>query len=452
MAVRHSRTFRIALTCSVLLALCIQATAWAAPGGNGKGGGGNSSSTCRGKRCSDPEPSPDPSTEPSPSPSPTATTEPSPTPTLDTEGSFTVTDLALTNTAVSDDLAPLGRARMAERGSLSLMLYETRFGHEPWLFARDRSSGTANHIKLPYDSLLGWTDASYVLTPSDDLWIFSGSGPMYMRRFKLSGSPPSSASFVSTTTFGDSESRPGNMIQLAGGGLVAVWHRQSTTAQHGIAYRAPSSSSWQTMTFSFIPTRASKDILVQHPADGSIWLFNSPDAWSSIGAAHLTETTSGLRLDWSEAAFIDSRYGEFDADPENPDLAAAADPSTGEIVLAYQSAKRTIFGGTVAGSYPAVARILPDGGKSFVHLPIYVERISRLGLVVRPGSVWLIHRPIDTADLSFDDLYISRLSSGSWSTKLLGSVFAMYERVGYGISRVEFSARLSDGRIHTFDV
>lgn len=263
---------------------------------------------------------------------------------------------------------------------------------------------------------------------------------------------PTTATLTSVDTLGDTDSRMGALTRLASGGVVAVWHQQGQLGAEGhhLLYRSATGAT-QRLDLDFIPTRSSKDALVQHPGDGSVWLLNDPDAWSSIGAAHFTETSNGLRVDWSDSAYIDSAYGDFDADPENPDIQAAADPSTGEIVLAYQSAKRYRFSTARIGSYVAIARISPSGGLTFAQLPTYVERISRIGLTVRPGEVWLAYRPVDASTLAFDKVYASRLAGGQWDApRLLGQLKDPYGLLPFSPSKAEFASQLTDGAAHFF--
>jgi hypothetical protein len=312
---------------------------------------------------------------------------------------------------------------------------------------------------LPVDSTNGWSSASYVLASARDLWIQGGAGPIYLRHYGLSGSPlPTSATLVSTQVFGDSDSRPGDVLNLASGGLVSAWHQQGATGPQGlaVAYRSPAGAWQSTQTLDFMATNASKQVLAQHPTDASVWLFNDPDAWSAIGAVHLTEVGGGLRVDWTNSTFLASNRADgLGPDLENPDLAVAPDPFTGTIALAYESATRKTFSTnpTVTGSYVAVARIAANQTVTMTSLNTYVERISSLGLTVRGGETWLAYRPVDTGTLTYDHLYVSHQSGGTWAPPvLLGHLYGSYERVGYTASRPEFSTRLDDGGAHFFTV
>jgi hypothetical protein len=333
-------------------------------------------------------------------------------------GGVLVDDVVVRDPKAANPLALLGRGRIANAGTLEVVLYWEEFtwparvvGH-----VRDTATGAVSFVDLP-STAGGWTNPSAVLTTSGDLWILTGDAPVTLRQYRLSGSPvPTSAALVSSRTFGDGDSRMGAALQLASGAIVATWHQQGSTGPQGsgIAYRR-ADGSWQEQFTSWTKTSASKDTLVQHPADGSVWLLNNADALGTIAAAHLTEVAGGLRLDWSDSSFIGTDEGQFDADPENPDIVAVADPWAGDVVLAYQSAVRQRFSTTVIGSYPAIARLRADGGLSFTHLPVWVSRVSWLALSLRAGEVWLAHRVVDPGDLSTENLELRRLAGGTWS-------------------------------------
>jgi hypothetical protein len=345
---------------------------------------------------------------------------------------------------------------MAEWGSVTAVLYGEN-GRKAAYF-RDASTGAGSFVTLPVDSAYGWGNMSYAMTAADELWVQGGQGPLYVRQYRLTGSPlPSAATLVATRTFGDSDSRWGDLLRLQSGGLVSIWHQQGLNGAPqgiGVAYRSPAGS-WQVLpNQGFMRTAASKQVAVQHPADGSVWVFNDPDAWGRIGALRLVETAGRLDVAWTDSTFISTaKYGSNGPDPENPDLAAAPDPSTGTIVLAYQSAERKILrtDPVRTGSHVAVARITAGASVAFEpRHPEWTERISGIGLVVRPGEVWLAYRPIDTADWSFDDLYVAAFRNAAWEPpSLLGKLYDPYGRVGYGTGRIEFSAMLSDG-LHFF--
>jgi hypothetical protein len=362
----------------------------------------------------------------------------------------------ISNPAAQAPFVLLGFHRMAEQGTVTALLYHDLY-FNPWAYFRDSSSGAYSNVALPgWDGNSStWESVSYVWTAKNDLWVFGGSGPIYVRQYHLSGSPlPTSAVLVSTTTFGDADSRPGDFIQLASGGLLGVWRQQGTAGLpqgQGIAYRS-TSGSWSTIyPLQFMPTVASYQVVAQQPTDGSIWVFCDPDAYHAIGAIHLTEGTSGISVDWTDSQFINvPKYGDNGPDPENPVLTAAPDASTGTIALAYEDNHRISYPTpSWYGSYVSVARIGADSSVSFVVLPIYVMRVSVIGLVVRPGETWLTYHPAQ-ADGSYTLLYASRYASGSWDAPVLLGDAPASDWTAFGNSRAEFAARLKDDQIHYF--
>jgi len=82
-------------------------------------------------------------------------------------------------------------------------------------------------------------------------------------------------------------------------------------------------------------------------------------------------------------------------------------------------------------------------------LPVYVERVSALGLVVGPGTTTLAYRPIDQATLTYDKLVVNTYRNGAWGNPVVaGTVNASSQRTNYGVSRVEVAARMADGNTH----
>ncbi len=375
---------------------------------------------------------------------------------VDVENGGASSAQTVTNPAAQGPFVLLGFHRMAEQGTATALLYHDLY-FTPWAYFRDSSSGADTNVPLPgwNGDSSEWEAVSYVWTAKDELWVFGGSGPMYVRQYQLSGSPlPTSATLVSTTTFGDADSRPGDFIQLASGGFVGVWHQQGTNGLpqgQGIAYRSPSGTWSTTYPLQFMPTMASYQVVAQQPADGSIWVFSDPDSYHSIGAIHLTESASGLSVDWTDSQFVNvPKYGDNGPDPENPVLAAAADPSTGTIALAYEDNHRVWYGApSWYGSYVSVARIGADSSVSFIVLPIYVMRVSVLALVVRPGETWLAYHPVQP-DAGYTKLYVSRYASGSWDTPILLGDAPASDWTAVGVGRAEFAARMSDDTLRWF--
>lgn len=376
-----------------------------------------------------------------------------------TTSTTTGADITLADPAATHGLALLGRGRSASWGDVTGTLYWESNTTRRAIMLRASSTGETAYVDLPVDNEVGWTRAAYLMTSGNDLWVFGGNGPMALRHFQLTGDGvPTVATLVSDQVFGDSDSRQGDFVRLSSGALLLSWMQQGASGPQGqwLAYQAAGSAGFQvTGPLQFVRTKASKAVLVQHPADGSIWLFSDPDAWGAIAAAHLSESGGALRVDWTDATWINSTtYGAMGPDPENPDLAAAVDLSNDTIVLAYQGAQRKTFTsgtGNATGSFPVIARIPSSGTPAFAQLPTYVERISSLGLTVRNGDVRLTYRPVDGATATFDKVNSSLMRDGSWqSATALGQMYTAWESLSTPSDSMQTCTRMNDGRLHLF--
>lgn len=366
-------------------------------------------------------------------------------------------DIVLDDPNALYGLRQVGRGRSAAWGSVSGLLYWEESTTRRGMFFRDSTSGASSYVTLPSDTRTGWSAVSYTMTSATDLWVFGGAGPVVLRHFALTGGTvPTSASLVTSETFGDTDSRPGDLLRLASGAVAASWAQQGSVGPQGLWLVHRTDSATKVLgPLQFMPSKSTNQSLAQHPADGSVWLFNDPDAWGSIGAARLLESSSGLTVSWSDPYWIDGKkYGTNRPDPENPDLTAVADAGTGQIVLAYQSATRKTFQTSptvLIGSYPIVARVPASGAPSFTTLPVYVERVSDLGLSLAGGSVWLAHHPVDQATMTFDRLQLVSLAGGSWSAPVsLGTTRTAGEWTTASSTGAEFAAGMSDGSLHLF--
>jgi hypothetical protein len=369
----------------------------------------------------------------------------------------TYTDTVLSNPALPDGVAPLGKGRVAENNGKTYLLYAAKYSNAPWLRVRDETTGAVSHVAIPAGTTGGtaWALAD-IAVAGNDVWIVSGGGPVYLRHYRLSGSSlPTSSTMVSEKTFGNSDSRAGAITSLKSGNVAGVWHQQGALGIHGLGiFRSTPADSVNTIYPVEMASRSSTQAMVQHPADDSIWVFSSADAGAAIHAVHVTEILSGLQVDWKDGSYItDVKYGNYGPDPEAPDIEAAADPATGTIALAYQSAERKIFSTQpfVAGSHLAVARVKTDASVSFINLPVYVERISAIGLTVRNGETWLAYRPIN-GDLTFDTLHISRHNGSSWGGPIaMGKLGDPRAMVYFGKNFPIFGAPMIDNLTHLFD-
>ena len=375
--------------------------------------------------------------------------------TVTTTTSASPGDVVVTDPAARGSLLPLGANAMATWGDVSGLVYTeagtTRMG--AWF--RNAATGATSSVTLPTDSLVGWGDLGMQMTSATDLWVFGGSGPMVLRHYALSGSPlPSSATLVSSQTFGNSDSRPGDLLALSSGALVAAYHQQGANGLpqgQFVVYVSTSGAVSQLPALTYMPTRASDQVLAQQPVDGSVWLFANPDAWGAIGAARLTETNGSLAVSWTDDMVLSrTALGNLGPDPENPNLAAAADPATGTIAVAYQSGDRQTFtDGTtmLIGSRVAVARISATRSVQVILGAEYAERVSDVALAVAGGETLISYRPINASTMSFNEIHVARHAAGAWEAPITFGI-AKGDPVVFGTGRLELSTSLSDGRLH----
>ncbi|MFZ6005495.1 MAG: hypothetical protein ACOYXM_16355 [Actinomycetota bacterium] len=351
-------------------------------------------------------------------------------------------------------LDPLLRTRLIQWGDVTGVLYVDSSTFSPSIWFRHHSSRETSIVDLPSDSRDGWVYAAAAMTSATDLWIAGGNGPITLRHYALAGSPlPASASLVETRTFGDSDSRPGDLIALADGSIVVAWHQQGATGPQGqhIAFRSASGTWSQLPALTFMPTSYSDQVLAQHPSDGSIWLFSNPDMWGSIGAAHLSLSAGGLAVDWSDSSFISEQaFGLNGPDPENPDLAVASDPVSGALALAYQSRDRKYVGtssSTRIVSRVAIARIPATGGMSFSTAPVWAERVADIGLVVAGTTTAVTYREVDHVTGGLAGIHLVRHDGLAWGSPMPvanGSVTS----VAYASGRIEVAGLADDWQIH----
>jgi hypothetical protein len=361
-------------------------------------------------------------------------------------------DVVITDPAATGPIDPVLRTRLLQRGDLTGVVYLDQTAYRPSVYFRDAVTRAASIVPLPADSRQGWTYMAGAMPSDTDLWLVGGNGPLTLRHYALAGSGvPVSATLLETRTFGDTDSRPGDFIALADGSLVVAWHQQGASGPQGqfVAFRNPAGAWSQLPALTFMDTRSSNQVLVQHPSDGSVWLFSNPDGWASIGAVHLSEQAGTLAVDWTNGFLVThEQYGLFGPDPENPDLAAAADPATGTIALSYQSYDRKLFyvgSALVIGSRVATARFPAVGAPSFVAAPDYAERVSDVGLVVEGANTFVTYQPVDPATLDFSSTYVRAYTDGLWHDAVL---LGEGNGVAYASGRPELVVKLADGGIH----
>ena len=370
---------------------------------------------------------------------------------------LTLNDAVLSNPSLSSGVIAHPIARNSNDGVMSGMLYRAKYSNQPWVRFRNVTTGAAQDVNLPTDVTPGsdWNGASTAFG-GGRFWVLSGGGPVRLREWTLAGSDvPTSATLAKSIVLGNTDSRPGGIIRLASGAVVAVWKQQgATTAQALNVTYLPLAGESTTLSVP-LQTMSSVQAVAQHPVDGSVWVFSNADAAGSIDAVRAVETQGSLAVSDVRKGFITTTAdGANGPDGENPDLEAVADQHTGSIALAYQNNTRRIFSTSpwVVGSYVSIARISATGTKSFISMPEYVERISSIGLTVRGAETWLIYRPVNQSTLTYADAYVRRHDGATWSDPYrLGTILGSSAGVVYADpTQTTFGVQLTDGQIHVF--
>jgi hypothetical protein len=343
-------------------------------------------------------------------------------------------------------MEPLGKS-MATFGNRTAVIYiklnYSTMKWETWINVNDSDTGMTSSLLLHTSPGYYQTESDYVLTSATELSTLSADqagGHLLVSQYKLNGAPPTSATLVSTKSLGDSNSQAGSMIRLQSGALMAAWYENldlccagATDLTTGFAYRSPTGT-WSVKNPVTIPNSGggsvtlSQMIMAQHPADGSIWAFVKRDSFYEIGALHFTETTDDVFIDWINPAYISNMAeGENGPQAEYPFLAAVADPTRNDILLAYQtnhyqmvfidpmfySSMNNIF---LKQAYATVAQINADGTKTFIPFQNYMERGVQFGMsVLSDGTIWLTYQPINSQTRTWNQVYASQFQNGGWS-------------------------------------
>jgi hypothetical protein len=362
-------------------------------------------------------------------------------------------------------IEPLGKS-MATYGARSALIYTKQNAADltldTWLYVNDRDTGQTSKFLLHRSPGYRQIETDYVLTSPTELWTLSfdpwGAGKVLVSQYGLNGSPVNSATLLSTKSLGDSGSFAKSMIRLQSGALMVAWNQDSSyktdgSVDMGIAYLS-ANGNW---TVQFPLTISTTDggnnprsqiAMAQHPADGSIWVFSKRDAFDDIIALHFTEAGGAVSLDWSKPDYIDALAdGTNSPQGEFPFLAATADPTRNAILLAYQAQQSQfvfidpLFNDMNAialkAAYATVAQISADGSKLFVPFQTYMERDVQFGFsVLSDGTIWLAYQPINHQSLTWNEVYASQYSNGTWSAP----AFVGYNYVNYNTNAAD-SAR-----------
>jgi len=389
------------------------------------------------------------------------------------------------------DRQPSGRA-ITTFGSRVGFVYQknNRFTgrNDSYLQLKDEDTGTTSNFLLHSDEY----ETDYILTsPTTLITLARTESNLSVNQYQLNGSPvPTSATLESTQAFGDTNSCPKSLFRLESGAVMAVWTAEcgewgsTTSMELNVAYRNPAGIWVDPLIVTLNEDTWKERIAVaQHPADGSIWVFNLADTSGRIGASHFTESANGLSLDWNNPGFIAARDfsgniqdGSNGPGDEYPFLIAAPDPVRNTIDLAYQrndnvfvyidplfQAGNGIF---LKQNSIALAHISADSTKEFNVSPVYTERVAYFGLsVLDDGTIWLAYFPIDRESLTWNQVYAVQFTNGEWSTpapvgSALNSIYNWSNsgpqwNPGFLISRPDqpqVAFRAPDSKIHTYNL
>jgi fibronectin type 3 domain-containing protein len=360
--------------------------------------------------------------------------------------------------------------------------------YDSYLQIKDQDTGGASNFLLRSNEY----QTDYILTSQTTLVALAkNSNNLSVNEYRLDGSPiPTSVTLVSSKPLGDVNSCPQSLFRLESGAIMAAWTAEcgnwgsAAFMQLNVAYRSPSGIWSSPLTISLSPdTWKERITIAQHPADGSIWVFNLSDTTGRIGVSHFTETLSGLSLDWRDSRFIaafdqsgniqDGANGPGD---EYPFLVAAPDRVRNTIDLAYQRNDNVWVyidpllqkgnGIFMKQNSIAVAHINADGTRVFNVSPAYTERVAYFGFsALDDGSLWLTYFPIEQESLTWNRVYAVKYAEGEWSVpSLVGNdLNSIYNwtnsgpqwNPGFLISRPDqpkVAFRTPDGKIHSFSL
>ena len=307
-------------------------------------------------------------------------------------------------------MEPLGRA-MAVYGTEQAVLYlkwnSNYTSKDTWIHISDPSTGQSSQFMLHPQSGYQF-ETNYVLTSSTDLWTFStntgSSGNLKINHYRLSGTPFSAATLMSSQSVGDAFSWGESLVQLKSGAVVAAWNEWSPgqytgSLVIGVAYVSTSGAvtSHFPITLGAPGTTKSRLALAQHPADGSVWLFDKVDTAQSIFALHFTELQNDLSLDWTNAAFITQTANSPNGpDSEFPYLSAVADATRNEVLLAYQNQQsQYVYSDPLYGTNSiflrqapiSIAEIDASGTTNFIPFPYSTVATTRRFIRENPDAV-----------------------------------------------------------------
>src|SRR5258706_6827197 len=123
---------------------------------------------------------------------------------------------------------PAGKS-MASYGTRSAVIYQKLNIYstkDSWLYVNDSDTGQSSRFLLHSSPGYSQVESDYLFTSPTELWTLSfdsGShGKLLVSQYNLNGTPPTSATLVSTKSLGDNYSVGMSMVRLQSGALVAA--------------------------------------------------------------------------------------------------------------------------------------------------------------------------------------------------------------------------------------
>lgn len=256
--------------------------------------------------------------------------------------------------------------------------------------------------------------------------------------FSVSSAMPTAMTLVSSTYFGDLDSRPEGVLTLDSGAVLACWSQHTSFFTNGnyaivlgVAYLpAGGSSNWITHYPLIIPgtlgslTSIREVAMAQHPVDGSVWIFMKRDSYESIEAIRCVESGGDVTVTLFPAIISQDANGDFGPEGELPHMVALANPKLSTVNLFYQQNVESPPGTIKKSCHLAVASINPNGTLgTFLSLAQWIERNAAFGAMVnRDGTLDVGYEIITGTNFpAVSTLYDSHYNGSVWDTNTVNS-------------------------------
>ena len=258
----------------------------------------------------------------------------------------------------------------------------------------------------------------------------------------------STATYVSADTFtvGNAYSLGPNLVTLASGAIVGTWYQGWEIQPTQVIWALPIGVLGALQHYSQNRTSdgsagfGAKYTMAQHPADNSLWIFNSEDNAEPNGLIYYvkcTESGGALTVGAWDTLLTSGNNGlnPYGGDDENPSLVACPDPTRNVIQLAYVSNNPGCLNYTEAPpdqrdlnpdpppfyvcSYLVITAVAANASFTYITMPYdRLDAVEGFGFVVTPSTWYVFYRPIDT-NYSYNNDFIRTYtpSTTTWSNR-----------------------------------